>query len=67
MESKEDKENNSIQFFYKFVEGICPKSFGIQVAKLAGIPDNVLARATQKSDEMAAVLIELKKGLKKGK
>lgn len=36
MDFREESEN--IQFLYKFVEGHVPHSFGINVAKLAGLP-----------------------------
>lgn len=32
-----DKDKD-ITFLYKFKEGICPQSYGIHVAKLAGLP-----------------------------
>merc|ERR1712232_1367767 len=40
-----DKTNNSITFLYTLGEGPCPKSFGINVAKLAGLPDEVISLA----------------------
>jgi len=44
----EGKEHN-ITFLYTLAEGACPKSFGINVAKLAGLPDEILSKAKQKS------------------
>jgi DNA mismatch repair protein MSH6 len=32
-----DDKNQSVNFLYKFVKGVCPKSYGINVARLAGI------------------------------
>ena len=32
-----DDTNQSVNFLYKFIQGVCPKSYGINVAKLAGI------------------------------
>ncbi len=32
-----DDKNHSVNFLYKFKKGVCPKSYGINVAKLAGI------------------------------
>ncbi|UCD56716.1 MAG: DNA mismatch repair protein MutS, partial [Candidatus Hydrogenedentota bacterium] len=37
--------NNQVIFLYKVVEGSSDHSYGIHVAKLAGLPDNVIARA----------------------
>ncbi|MEN2497874.1 MAG: DNA mismatch repair protein msh6, variant 3 [Marteilia pararefringens] len=40
-----DKQNNSmlqdIVFLYKLVQGVCPKSYGFNAAKIAGIPEEV--------------------------
>jgi len=38
MESDVNEETDEISFKYRFMPGVCPKSFGIQVAKLAGLP-----------------------------
>lgn len=40
-----EEENDSIIFLHKIVEGAQDKSFGIEVAKLAGFPNFVLNRA----------------------
>lgn len=39
--------NDSIIFLRKIVRGGANKSFGIEVAKLAGLPENVIARAKE--------------------
>ncbi len=39
------EENGEIHFLRKVVEGSASKSYGIQVAKMAGLPDNVIAKA----------------------
>lgn len=36
-----EDEEDSITFLYKFVEGACPKSYGFNAAKLAGLPQEV--------------------------
>jgi DNA mismatch repair protein MSH6 len=46
--SSNDKDH-SITFLYTLGEGSCPKSFGINVARLAGLPEEVLTTATKKS------------------
>lgn len=44
-----DNEELDITFLYTLGDGACPKSFGINVAKLAGLPDEVLIRAKETS------------------
>jgi DNA mismatch repair protein MutS len=39
------EENGEIQFLRKVVEGSASKSYGIQVAKMAGLPDCVISKA----------------------
>ncbi len=41
MVKEDDAEGECITFLYKFVEGACPKSYGFNAARLAGIPDEV--------------------------
>ncbi|KAL6525912.1 hypothetical protein OROMI_030307 [Orobanche minor] len=38
-------------FLYKLTPGACPKSYGVNVARLAGLPDTVLQEAAAKSRE----------------
>ena len=40
-----NEENNEIEFLRKVVEGSTSKSYGIQVAKMAGLPNAVVSRA----------------------
>ncbi|KAF7456796.1 putative DNA mismatch repair protein MSH6 [Cryptosporidium felis] len=42
MDLKLNNENKSITFLYKFVSGVCPKSYGMNVALLAGIPQEIV-------------------------
>ena len=46
---RDDGEN--VVFLYKLAEGCSPKSFGINVARLARLPKSVLDRAAEKSAE----------------
>lgn len=40
-----------VTFLYKLAQGTCPKSYGVNVARLAGMPDTILERAAKKSAE----------------
>lgn len=42
-------------FLYKLTEGACPKSYGHNVARLAGLPVSVVAQAAVKAAELEAV------------
>lgn len=42
MDLKLNNETKSITFLYKFISGTCPKSYGMNVAQLAGIPQEVI-------------------------
>ena len=39
------EHNNEIIFMHKIVSGVANRSYGIQVAKMAGMPESVVARA----------------------
>ena len=43
-DDESDRKHN-ITFLYTLGEGPCPKSFGVNVARLAGLPDDVLHKA----------------------
>jgi DNA mismatch repair protein MSH6 len=45
-----DKEH-CIRMLYKFIEGECPESFGLNIAVMAGLPQKVIKLAKVKSDE----------------
>ena len=54
MDSTINEETKDIQFKYKFKDGVCPESFGIDVAKLAGIPSKIIdiAKDTKKHNKL---------------
>lgn len=60
---KEDKEKDEVVFMRKIVEGGADKSYGVYVAKLAGIPKEVVARATDilKSFENSSIKVSQNK------
>ncbi|CAM9452412.1 unnamed protein product [Ectocarpus sp. 13 AM-2016] len=45
-----------VTFLYKLAPGPCPKSFGINVARLAQLPDAVISAAQLKSEEFERAL-----------
>ncbi len=44
------EERGSVRFLHKVVEGIADRSYGIEVAKLAGLPEGVVERAREVLD-----------------
>ncbi|MDY3729922.1 MAG: DNA mismatch repair protein MutS [Candidatus Choladocola sp.] len=47
------EKGDDIVFLRKIIKGGADKSYGIQVAKLAGVPEEVLARAREITDELS--------------
>jgi DNA mismatch repair ATPase MutS len=47
-------DKSSIIFLYTLGDGPCPKSFGVNVAMLAGLPDDVLCKAKNVSADFEA-------------
>ncbi|KAM1058270.1 hypothetical protein EV2_032353 [Malus domestica] len=43
-----------VTFLYRLNPGACPKSYGVNIARLAGLPISVLKKATAKSREFEA-------------
>ena len=56
MKSHIEEKNHTVDFLYKFAPGVASNSFGIYVAKLAGINDKVLKRAEMKAEEFNITL-----------
>lgn len=52
----------SITFLYRLCSGACPKSYGLQVAQLAGIPSNALRVADQAGLQLETKLKALFEG-----
>ncbi|KAL5699852.1 DNA mismatch repair protein msh6 [Ranunculus cassubicifolius] len=40
-----------VTFLYRLTPGACPKSYGVNVARLAGLPESILEKAASKSME----------------
>eukprot|EP00455_Lapot_gusevi_P054627 TRINITY_DN8791_c0_g1_i2.p1 TRINITY_DN8791_c0_g1~~TRINITY_DN8791_c0_g1_i2.p1 ORF type:complete len:765 (-),score=191.26 TRINITY_DN8791_c0_g1_i2:96-2075(-) len=51
-----DHSTNQVCFLYKFVQGTSSKSHGMNVARLAGLPDSVVDRATLMSEQFEETL-----------
>mmetsp|Transcript_30336 Transcript_30336/g.40310 ORF Transcript_30336/g.40310 Transcript_30336/m.40310 type:complete len:152 (+) Transcript_30336:738-1193(+) len=56
MSYKANEKGDYVIFLYKFVQGECPMSFGLNVARMAGLPQRVLDIASKKSLHFAAQL-----------
>lgn len=56
------EENGNIVFLHKIVEGSASRSYGIHVARLAGVPKTLLERAEDKLAELEASASEAFKG-----
>ena len=50
-EGDETKNDHNITFLYTLGAGTCPKSFGINVARLAALPEEVLTKAKKVSTD----------------
>lgn len=53
-----------VTFLYRLTPGACPKSYGVNVAQLAGLPDTVLQKAAAKSQEFEDTYGKERKGNK---
>lgn len=54
------EQGDDIVFLRKIIKGGADKSYGIQVAKLAGVPDSVIARAKELVEELTSADITAK-------
>eukprot|EP01094_Clydonella_sp_ATCC50884_P022706 TRINITY_DN5270_c0_g1_i1.p2 TRINITY_DN5270_c0_g1~~TRINITY_DN5270_c0_g1_i1.p2 ORF type:complete len:415 (+),score=124.64 TRINITY_DN5270_c0_g1_i1:171-1415(+) len=43
-----------VTFLYQAVQGVCPESYGVNVARMSGIPESVMRAATEKAQEFQA-------------
>ena len=50
----DSNRKHNITFLYTLGDGACPKSFGVNVARLAGLPDDVLNKAKAVSSSFEA-------------
>ncbi len=59
------EKGDDIVFLRKIIKGGADKSYGIQVAKLAGVPDMVIDRAKEITEKVQNIAVEAKTGDKK--
>ncbi|XP_001661901.2 probable DNA mismatch repair protein Msh6 [Aedes aegypti] len=53
-EDDEDPTQETVTFLYKYADGACPKSYGFNAAKLAGMPACIIKRAHELSKTVEA-------------
>ena len=54
------QEEDVLVFLYALTEGACPKSFGLNVARLAGLEQGIIHKARSKADYFLSVTEELR-------
>ncbi len=54
------RESDSITFLYELREGGSAHSYGLNVARLAGVPEEIVKRASTKSKEIEMSSLEKK-------
>jgi DNA mismatch repair protein MSH6 len=52
-------DDTNITFFYTVGEGVCPKSFGINVARLADLPHDVLVNVKRVSSAFEKEMVSV--------
>ncbi|BFZ53066.1 DNA mismatch repair protein msh6 [Savitreella phatthalungensis] len=53
MAYKLDEHGRRVTFLYKLIDGVCSHSHGLNVARLAGLPDDVVEAAARASESFA--------------
>lgn len=56
----EDPSQETITFLYKFISGACPKSYGFNAARLAGLPEEVIQSGHRKAREFERSAVSLR-------
>ncbi|XP_061395434.1 probable DNA mismatch repair protein Msh6 [Musca vetustissima] len=59
-EDTEDPTQETVTFLYKYTAGACPKSYGFNAAKLAGMPHGIIKRAYALSKKVEAIALKRK-------
>lgn len=59
-ENNDDPTQETVTFLYKYSDGACPKSYGFNAAKLAGMPNSIIKRAHELSKKVEATALQRK-------
>ncbi|XP_034484101.1 probable DNA mismatch repair protein Msh6 [Drosophila innubila] len=59
-EDNTDPTQETVTFLYKYTAGACPKSYGFNAAKLAGMPQGIIKRAYELSKKVEAIALQRK-------
>ncbi|XP_055614390.1 probable DNA mismatch repair protein Msh6 [Uranotaenia lowii] len=59
-EADEDPTQETVTFLYKYADGACPKSYGFNAAKLAGMPNCIIKRAHELSKTVESQALKRK-------
>uniref|UniRef100_A0A182QD49 DNA mismatch repair protein n=1 Tax=Anopheles farauti TaxID=69004 RepID=A0A182QD49_9DIPT len=59
-EDGEDPTQETVTFLYRYTDGACPKSYGFNAAKLAGMPAAIIKRAHELSKTVEAEALKRK-------
>lgn len=59
-EDTEDPTQETVVFLYKYTSGACPKSYGFNAAKLAGMSHSIIKRAYALSKQVEAIALRRK-------
>uniref|UniRef100_W8C538 DNA mismatch repair protein n=2 Tax=Ceratitis capitata TaxID=7213 RepID=W8C538_CERCA len=59
-EDTDDPTQETVTFLYKYTAGACPKSYGFNAAKLAGMPQPIIKRAFELSKRVEAIALKRK-------
>eukprot|EP01135_Chromosphaera_perkinsii_P005658 Nk52_evm29s356 gene=Nk52_evmTU29s356 len=51
-----NEESKEVTFLYELQEGVCPKSYGMHVANMAGVPSEIVENAEMKAENMEKML-----------
>lgn len=55
----DDPTQETVTFLYKYTDGACPKSYGFNAAKLAGMPASIIKRAFEVSTLRSSIYLLL--------
>lgn len=61
-DENDDDSTTPVTFLYRLVEGVAQRSYGLNVARLAGIPRDILEVATAKSRELEIEITSKRSG-----